>query len=249
MVFSDADIDQIVMGCEMYLPNRAFPDKAIDVLDEAGARLKNGDEFRKGVVIDQVIKDMSGLGSVTLEELKNMPLHYEELRPFYVRFLSGFSTKSNIAKILAGRKFSLEKLKEDLYAVFGFKEEMLLQINLDHYHDTATINNLIGSSKGYVGYESGGILTEHLLKYPLSLIFFDCFGQAHPSVKSYLKKLFSLPFVIDNKGRKVSLRNSVFVIKDFEQKRSPIGLIREEIISNSKAKKANGFNPEMLDFG
>lgn len=249
VVFSDADIDQIVMGCEMYLPNRAFPDKAIDVLDEAGARLKNGDEFRKGVVIDQVIKDMSGLGSVTLEELKNMPLHYEELRPFYVRFLSGFSTKSNIAKILAGRNFSLEKLKEDLYAVFGFKEEMLLQINLDHYHDTAAINNLIGSSKGYVGYESGGILTEHLLKYPLSLIFLDCFGQAHPSVKSYLKKLFSLPFVIDNKGRKVSLRNSVFVIKDFEQKRSPIGLIREEIIANSKAKKANGFNPEMLDFG
>lgn len=242
VVFDDSDIDQIVEGCEMYLPMRAFPDKAIDVLDEAGARLKFGDETRKAIIIDQVVKDMSGLDSVTLEELREKSLYYEEMRPFYMRFLGGFSTKANIAKILAGPNFSLERLKEDLYAVFNFKEEMMLSINLDYYHDSASINNLIGSSKGYVGYESGGILTEHILKYPLSLICFDCFNQAHPSVKSYLQKLMDFSVVIDNKGRKVSLRNTIFVIKDYTVKKSPVGLITEE-----KTDKPNEFDLVLSD--
>ena len=68
--------------------------------------------------------------------------------------------------------FNVEYLIEDLYKLFAFKKEMYLEIDLESYIDYASINNLIGSTKGYVGYEQGGILSEHILKYPLSLVYF-----------------------------------------------------------------------------
>ena len=66
-----------------------------------------------------------------------------------------FPTKP-ILQNLGRTELSLERLKETYMPLFNFKEEMMLSINLDYYHDSASINNLIGSSKGYVGYESGG---------------------------------------------------------------------------------------------
>ena len=63
-----------------------------------------------------------------------------------------------------------------------------LEIDLEDYTDNTSINNLIGSSKGYVGYEQGGILSEHIIKYPITLIFFKNFNKAHYIVQNYIKK-------------------------------------------------------------
>ena len=84
--------------------------------------------------------------------------------------------------------FNPRYLIEDL---FKFKEEMYLEIDLINYSDPTMMSNLLGSSKGYVGYDQGGILSEHILKYPISLIYFKNYEKAHNQIKIVLEKIMN----------------------------------------------------------
>ena len=110
--------------------------------------------------------------------------------------------------------FNPDYLISDLNKVFKFKNEMYLEIDLENFHDITMLNNLIGSSKGYVGFEQGGILSEHLIKYPMSLIFLKNFNSAHQSIQNFFKTLFKKPFFLDNKDRKIYLINTIFIISN-----------------------------------
>lgn len=227
--YSDENIDEIIIGCYKFIPARAFPDKAIDVLDEVGARKKTyPPETKLSIIIDDVIKDMSGISSIEMETLRDLYLNYEELRFFYVRFLEGLSNNKNIVVIRIDYDFSVELLKKDLYNVFNFKDEMFLEINFENYHDPSMINNLIGPSKGYVGYDSGGILSEHLIKYPLALIYFNNLEASHLQIQNFLKKIMQSSSFIDNKGRTINLRNTIFLFDLKVEPKQVIGLIEGE---------------------
>lgn len=129
--------------------------------------------------------------------------------------------------------FNVEYLIEDLYKLFAFKKEMYLEIDLENYIDYASINNLIGSTKGYVGYEQGGILSEHILKYPLSLVYFKNIKSAHPSINQFIKSLLKKNHFLDNKGRTIYLTNTIFLLDTDKIKNKEIGFINE----NKKSSK------------
>ena len=101
--------------------------------------------------------------------------------------------------------------------------ENILEIDLDSYNDHTSLNNLIGSSKGYVGYEQGGLVYEHILKYPISVVYFKNMKNAHISITTYIKKIFKKEFEFDNKGRKVFFSNTIFIYDDFNKKYSSLG--------------------------
>lgn len=233
--YSDQILQEIIEKSKLYLARRSFPDKAIDVMDEIGTRKKSSNKsFSK--LIDETIEDLTGIKNLTLERLKKVELNYPSLKPKYLQFIKKKEFEvntNNLAFAMVNSDFNVEYLIEDLYKLFAFKKEMYLEIDLENYIDYASINNLIGSSKGYVGYEQGGILSEHILKYPLSLVYFKNIKSAHPSINQFIKSLLKKNHFLDNKGRTIYLTNTIFLLDTDKIKNKEIGFINE----NKKSSK------------
>lgn len=233
--YSDQILQEIIEKSKLYLVRRSFPDKAIDVMDEIGTRKKSSNKsFSK--LIDETIEDLTGIKKLTLERLKKVELNYPSLKPKYLQFIKKKEFEvntNNLAFAMVNSDFNVEYLIEDLYKLFAFKKEMYLEIDLENYIDYASINNLIGSTKGYVGYEQGGILSEHILKYPLSLVYFKNIKSAHPSINQFIKSLLKKNHFLDNKGRTIYLTNTIFLLDTDKIKNKEIGFINE----NKKSSK------------
>ena len=233
--YSDQILQEIIEKSKLYLVRRSFPDKAIDVMDEIGTRKKSSNKsFSK--LIDETIEDLTGIKNLTLERLKKVELNYPSLKPKYLQFIKKKEfvvNTNNLAFAMVNSDFNVEYLIEDLYKLFAFKKEMYLEIDLENYIDYASINNLIGSTKGYVGYEQGGILSEHILKYPLSLVYFKNIKSAHPSINQFIKSLLKKNHFLDNKGRTIYLTNTIFLLDTDKIKNKEIGFINE----NKKSSK------------
>ena len=233
--YSDQILQEIIEKSKLYLVRRSFPDKAIVVMDEIGTRKKSSNKsFSK--LIDETIEDLTGIKNLTLERLKKVELNYPSLKPKYLQFIKKKEFEvntNNLAFAMVNSDFNVEYLIEDLYKLFAFKKEMYLEIDLENYIDYASINNLIGSTKGYVGYEQGGILSEHILKYPLSLVYFKNIKSAHPSINQFIKSLLKKNHFLDNKGRTIYLTNTIFLLDTDKIKNKEIGFINE----NKKSSK------------
>ena len=233
--YSDQILQEIIEKSKLYLVRKSFPDKAIDVMDEIGTRKKSSNKsFSK--LIDETIEDLTGIKNLTLERLKKVELNYPNLKPKYLQFIKKKEFEvntNNLAFAMVNSDFNVEYLIEDLYKLFAFKKEMYLEIDLENYIDYASINNLIGSTKGYVGYEQGGILSEHILKYPLSLVYFKNIKSAHPSINQFIKSLLKKNHFLDNKGRTIYLTNTIFLLDTYKIKNKEIGFINE----NKKSSK------------
>lgn len=224
----------IVDKCYLYIPNRSFPDKAIDVLDEVGA-IYNIKKTKIEKIIDQVIFSINGIKPAKINTKKEKKIHYKELIPFYKRFINQQSRINNIVSIEVEKTFNFDNLKEDLAFLFKIKEENILELDLENYQDSSSLSNIIGSSKGYVGFEQGGILYEHILKYPFSVIRIKNIDKAHQIVQNHFYKILKIPFVIDNKGRKIFFSNTMFIIDKNKVNASSIGFCNNKIkASNTK---------------
>jgi len=221
---NEKELYEIITQTSLYLPQKCFPDKAIDVLDEIGSRYEEGKKIID--LLKNVIYDQTNIYACSESELRGFDLNYNNLKPLYLKFIKRFENYKNIGVLNVESDFNVDFLLEDLYKVFHFKKEMFLEINLDIYQDYVMINNLIGSSKGYVGYDEGGIISEHIIKYPLSLIYFKNFDKAHYSIKNLLNKIMSEYTFLDNKGRKIVLQNTLFIVEKKNEKRS-VGFIEK----------------------
>ena len=210
---SDESIDLLINKANIYIPHRPFPDKAIDLLDEIGSRKKHAKYKNYSIsnLIDEIINDITNIKITKKEQIKNYNLNYNVLKPYYIRFINRVKVYPNIFAYLVEENFDPKYLLDDLLRIFNFKEEMYLEIDLSNYSDPTMINNLLGSSRGYVGYEQGGILSEHIFKYPISLIYFKNYSKAHNQIISKLDKIMKSSFLIDSKGRKINLQNTMFI--------------------------------------
>ena len=206
-------IKQIIKYANIYFPNKTFPDKAIDLLDELGSRNKKPYK----TTLKQIIKDYSGIYTIEENRFYSIKLCYPELKKYYLPLiLLKDNNKNNICVIKATKSFQLDKFKLDLKKIFNIKVENILTIDLKYYNDITSLNNLIGSSKGYVGYNEGGLLTEHILKYPISVIYMKNFGKSNYTVESFFKNLFTSKHIVDSKNRTIYLRNVIFIYEDFD---------------------------------
>ena len=132
--------------------------------------------------------------------------------------------------VINKKELNINRLINDLETISSFKKENYLEIDLENYHDEASLNNLIGSNKGYVGYDTGGLLSEHILKHPFSLINFINFDKAFESIQNFIKKLTNTSYFLDNKGRKIIINSCIFVIDNQQKNQKTVGI-------GSKVKK------------
>jgi ATP-dependent Clp protease ATP-binding subunit ClpC len=155
----------------------------------------------------------------------------EENKPVGAFLLLGSSGvgKTHLAKTLA-------------YHLFGSKENFI-NISMVEYSEGYASSKLIGSSPGYIGYESSGQLTEAVRGKPYSVVLFDEIEKAHANVTQMLLQILDEGFITDNMGRKINFKNCLILLtgnigSEFTKGKASVGFMGTEDSSNKEALKS-----------
>jgi len=216
-----------------YINDRYLPDKAIDVIDEAGANRRLQPESRRKKTIspndiESVISRMariparnvsrSDLGVLrTLDrDLKMMVYGQDEaidtLSSAIKMSRSGLGTQDRpIGGFLFAGPTGVGKTEvtRQLAQLLGIE---LLRFDMSEYMERHTVSRLIGAPPGYVGYDQGGLLTDAVLQNPHAVLLLDEIEKAHPDVYNLLLQAMDHGTLTDNNGRKADFRNVIIVM-------------------------------------
>jgi len=218
-----------------YINDRFLPDKAIDMIDEAGSMIKMAEDGEQFYVtedaIQTVVAEITGIPVGKLDtgektRLKNLEEELEKRikgqRPAVRsvskairRARSGMRDgKRPVSSLLfcgptgVGKTELCKSLAETYYG----QEKSMIRIDMSEYMDRFSTSRLIGAPPGYVGYEEGGQLTEAVRRNPHSVILFDELEKAHEDVLNLLLQVMDEGTLTDGKGRTVSFKNNIFVM-------------------------------------
>lgn len=252
-----------------YINDRHLPDKAIDVLDEAGARSRLMPmKKRKKTVnvsdIESVVARIARVPKKTVSAsdrdiLKNLSDHLKMLV---------FGQDKAIETLTEAIKMSRAGLNQEYKPMGSFlfagptgvgKTEVtvqlakaleieLLRFDMSEYMERYSISRLIGAPPGYVGYDQGALLTDAVLKHPHSVLLLDEIEKAHSGVFNLLLQIMDHGTLTDNNGRKVDFRNVILVMTTNagvqEIQRQSIGWIQQNNSSDAIDEIKKVFTPE-----
>lgn len=252
-----------------YINDRHLPDKAIDVIDEAGARsrLMPASKRKKTVNvadIESVVARIAripeqSVSATDRDTLKNLG---ERLKMLV------FGQDDAIEVLTEAIKMSRAGLGQDRKPVGSFlfagptgvgKTEVtvqlakalgieLLRFDMSEYMERHTVSRLIGAPPGYVGFDQGGLLTDAVIKHPHAVVLLDEIEKAHPDVFNLLLQVMDNGMLTDNNGRKADSRNVVFVMTTNagvrETERKSIGLIQQDNSTDAMEEIKKIFTPE-----
>lgn len=216
-----------------YINDRQLPDKAIDVIDEAGARMRlQPANKRKKTIgvheIEDIVAKMARIPAKTVssddkEALKTLD---RDLK------LVVFGQDDAIEALASAIKLSRSGLREPEKPIGSFlfsgptgvgKTEVtqqlantmgieLVRFDMSEYMERHTVSRLIGAPPGYVGYDQGGLLTDAINKNPHCVLLLDEIEKAHPDVFNLLLQVMDYGTLTDNNGRKSDFRNVIMVM-------------------------------------
>ena len=252
-----------------YITDRFMPDKAIDVIDEAGAaqQLVASTKRKKSIGagdVEQVVAKIARIPSnqVTVSDK-------EALKDLEARLkLVVFGQDEAIETLASAIKLSRAGLKVDEKPIGSFlfagptgvgKTEVcrqlanimgveLLRFDMSEYMERHTVSRLIGAPPGYVGFDQGGLLTEAVTKHPHSVILLDEIEKAHPEVFNLLLQVMDHGTLTDNNGRHADFRNTVLIMTTNagaqEAARESIGFAPQDHSSDAMGALKKMFTPE-----
>jgi ATP-dependent Clp protease ATP-binding subunit ClpC len=280
--FSEDAVKALVNAADEHVPYRRFPDKAFDLLDEAGTffklrHCKRPDDLIKRELELREFVDSEG---ENIEEIGRYDKKMNEFRQDMEEWTDSIKKSTDIkvsnVKSFVDKKFKLNNKKFDLrtslnknvlgqdraiksfcsfiqiisrqkrknkpkFSVLlagphGVGKTLLCQeyakqqplgidgsalFDMSHYSDATSINKMIGSSAGYVGYDKGGVLTEKLKNNPNIILFFENIEKAHPSIVDLIAQIINDGSLQDNIGQKIDCsRCSIFLSTSQINKRS-----------------------------
>lgn len=216
-----------------YINERYLPDKAIDLIDEAGAYLRMHplDQKQQSVnkeLIDEILSKTCHIPKQVVESDE-----IESLATLEERLLERvYGQDEAIMQVVNAVKFSraglLEEGKPLASLLFvgptgvgkteiarSLAEELgvrLIRFDMSEYEEKHTVAKLIGAPAGYVGYEEGGLLTEEIRKHPHSVLLLDEIEKAHPDIYNILLQVMDYATLTDNQGRKADFRNVIIIM-------------------------------------
>jgi ATP-dependent Clp protease ATP-binding subunit ClpC len=214
-----------------YLPSRALPDKAVQILDLAGARARRRGE--KTVEIEHVAEVLAELAGVPEERLLETDaerlLRLEELLAERIvghrhaleriatvlrRNASGFRSRRPIGTFLllgptgVGKTETAKAIAENLF----HSEAAMTRLDLSEYAESHAISRLVGAPPGYVGYDAGGQLTEAVRRRPYQVVLLDEIEKAHRDVLQGFLQVFDEGRLTDGRGRTIDFTNTVILL-------------------------------------
>ncbi|MCI7766621.1 MAG: AAA family ATPase [Oscillospiraceae bacterium] len=231
--FSKGVIEYAVKMSEKYIHERFLPDKAIDLIDEAGAYRKLHPTDKKTQTVDRAVINevLTTICRVPVESVRTDDI--SGLADLEKRLKSRiFGQDEAISQAVNAVKFSkaglLEENKPQASLLFvgptgvgkteiarSLAEELgikLIRFDMSEYGEKHAIAKLIGSPAGYVGYEEGGLLTEAIRKTPSAVLLLDEIEKAHPDIYNILLQVMDYATLTDNQGRKADFRNVILIM-------------------------------------
>ncbi|MEL7296801.1 MAG: ATP-dependent Clp protease ATP-binding subunit ClpA [Pseudomonadota bacterium] len=252
-----------------HINDRQLPDKAIDVIDEAGAnlRLQPEDERPDSVTVEAIQNIVARMArippaSVSASDKATLRNLERDLK------LVIFGQDEAIEALSAAIKMSRSGLNDEEKPVGSFlfagptgvgKTEVtrqlakslgieLLRFDMSEYMERHTVSRLIGAPPGYVGYDQGGLLSEAVTKNPHAVVLLDEIEKAHPEVFNLLLQVMDHGTLTDNNGRKADFRNVVLVMTTNsgaqEMSRASIGFTQQDHSSDGMEIIRKAFSPE-----
>jgi ATP-dependent Clp protease ATP-binding subunit ClpA len=267
--YTDEAIKGAAELAERHINDRHLPDKAIDVMDEAGARQRlKPVADRSGVVdlnqIEEVVARIARIPAKTVstsdrEVLRNLERNLK---------LTIFGQDQAIEALAAAIKMARSGLGEGHKPVGSFlfagptgvgKTEVtkqlalalgveFLRFDMSEYMERHTVSRLIGAPPGYVGFDQGGLLTEAVSKHPHCVLLLDEIEKAHPDVFNLLLQVMDHGALTDNNGRKTDFRHVIIVLTTNagaqEMSRPSIGFTQADNTSDGMEAIRRLFTPE-----
>lgn len=231
--YDDDALEYAVTGSARHITDRYLPDKAIDLIDEAGAWVqmnsKEGDARRvdKALIAD-VLARIAKVESLTMDENDKDKL--ESLEPRILEQIYGQdnAVKQVVQAVQMAKAGLIDENKPLASLLFvgptgvGKTEVArvlarelgveLVRFDMSEYVEKHTVAKLIGSPAGYVGYDDGGLLTDAVRKHPDCVLLLDEIEKAHNDIFNLLLQVMDYGTLSDNKGRKAVFRNVVLIM-------------------------------------
>jgi len=254
---------------DRYINDRHLPDKAVDVIDEAGAsqRLRPPSRRKKTIGVNEIEhvialmaripeKSVSVSDKETLRNLERdlkmvvygQDLAIETLATSIKMSRSGLGTETRpIGSFLFAGPTGVGKTEvtRQLARIMGLE---LVRFDMSEYMERHTVSRLIGAPPGYVGYDQGGLLTEAITKTPHVVLLLDEIEKAHPDVFNLLLQVMDHGTLTDNNGRKADFRNVILVMTTnagaHEMSRPSIGFTAQDHSSDAMEAIKKLFSPE-----
>ncbi len=254
---------------ERYINDRHLPDKAIDVIDEAGASIQlQPEEQRQDKVdvedIENIVSKMARIPpkSVSVSDVEALRTLDRDLKMVVFGQNDAIDTLTSAMRMsrtgLGGEQKPVgsflftgptgvgkTEVTRQLAIILGIK---LIRFDMSEYMERHTVSRLIGAPPGYVGYDQGGLLTEEVTKHPHSVLLLDEIEKAHPDVFNLLLQIMDHGTLTDNNGRKADFRNVVLVMTSnagAEQiSRASIGFTTQDHSSDGMEIVKKTFTPE-----
>ncbi len=267
--YTDTALKAAAELAERYINERFLPDKAIDVVDEAGAYQRLQPENKRKKVIgvpdvEAIVAKMARIPpkSVSSSDKEQLQKLDDSLK------MTVFGQNDAIDALSTAIKMSRAGLKAPDKPIGSFlfagptgvgKTELcrqlatamgveLIRFDMSEYMERHTVSRLIGAPPGYVGFDQGGLLTEAVTKHPHSVVLLDEIEKAHPEVFNLLLQVMDHGTLTDNNGRKSDFRNVIVIMTTNAgaevMSRASIGFTKQDHSSDGMEAIKKMFTPE-----
>jgi ATP-dependent Clp protease ATP-binding subunit ClpA len=267
--YTHAAISSAAILSAKHINDRHLPDKAIDVIDEAGARMVMLPQSKRKKTIGQaeieaIIAKIAripekSVSSTDKDMLKNLERNLKMVVFGQDKAIETLSSAIRLSRsglgadnkpvgsfLFAGPTgVGKTEVANQLAASLGLK---LIRFDMSEYMERHTVSRLIGAPPGYVGYEQGGLLTDAVIKNPHCVVLLDEIEKAHPDVYNLLLQVMDHGTLTDNNGRKADFRNVTLVMTTNagvqETIRSSIGFKQQDHSQDALSEINKVFSPE-----
>ncbi|MBK6451951.1 MAG: ATP-dependent Clp protease ATP-binding subunit ClpA [Proteobacteria bacterium] len=252
-----------------HINDRHLPDKAIDVIDEAGARqrLKPLDQRAEFVTVEQIEDVVARIARIPpktvssndRDVLKNLERNLKLVIYGQDKAIDTLSSSIKMARsglgdqrkpvgsfLFAGPTgVGKTEVTRQLALTLGVE---LVRFDMSEYMERHTVSRLIGAPPGYVGFDQGGLLTEAITKHPHCVLLLDEIEKAHPDVFNLLLQVMDHGTLTDNNGRKADFRHVVIVMTTnagaADMSRTSVGFVTQDHASDGLEAIKKMFAPE-----
>jgi ATP-dependent Clp protease ATP-binding subunit ClpA len=252
-----------------YINDRHLPDKAIDVIDEAGAnvQLRPADKRKKRIDVadvEAIIAKMARIppkrvSTSDTEALRNLDRDLKMVVYGQGEAIDALTSAIRMNRSGLGHEekpigsflftgptgVGKTEVTRQLARVLSME---LIRFDMSEYMERHTVSRLIGAPPGYVGFDQGGLLTEEINKHPHAVLLLDEIEKAHPDVFNLLLQVMDHGTLTDNNGRKADFRNVVLVMTTnagaAETSRRSIGFTEQDHATDGVEALKRFFSPE-----
>ena len=252
-----------------YIPDRKLPDKAIDVLDEAGAaQMLVPEGRRKKTITNKEIEDI--VAKIARMPAKSISMDDAEVLRNLEKNLKlvVFGQNAAIEALAGAIKMSRAGLREEEKPIGNYlftgptgvgKTEVaqqlavhmgmeLVRFDMTEYMEKHAVSRLIGAPPGYVGFDQGGLMTDAVDKNPYCVILLDEIEKAHPDVYNILLQVMDYGRMTDSNGKEVNFRNAIIIMTSnagaSDSARAPVGFMKVDRAGEDKEAITRAFTPE-----